>query len=163
PQLVLDPADHGVPGDIVTEVEPRVRQAVQRVGEGGDLAARLHHQLLRKIAVCDRGDHLDDAAHLRGQVRGHEIDVVGQVLPDAGNALHLRLAAQLPFGPYLAGDPGHLGGERVELIDHRIDRALQLQHFAPGVVRDFARRTPCGAGGGDVRYSTDLPRRGACE
>ena len=46
--------------------------------------------LLLQVAVGDRGHDLRDAAHLVGQVAGHEVHVVGQVLPRAGDALHLR-------------------------------------------------------------------------
>src|SRR5207302_6891407 len=101
------------------------------------------------VSVGDRSHDLDDAAHLRGQVRSHEVDVVGQVLPDARDAFHLRLAAQLAFGAYLAGDAGHFGGEGVELIDHGVDRVLQLQHLASGIDGDFARQIPPRDGGGD--------------
>ena len=50
---------------------------------------------------------------------GHQVHVVGEVLPGAGDARHLRLAAELAFGADLAGDAGHFGGEAVELVDHR--------------------------------------------
>src|SRR5213078_1183940 len=45
-------------------------------------------------AVRDRGDDARDAAHLRRQVRRHEVDVLGQILPGAADALHLRLTAE---------------------------------------------------------------------
>ena len=54
----------------------------------------------RATAVVDFGD----VADLAGQVGGHEVDVVGEILPGAGHAGHLRLAAQLAFGADLAGD-----------------------------------------------------------
>ena len=47
-----------------------------------------------------------------GQVRGHEVDVVGEVLPGAGDALHVGLAAELALGADLLRDAGDLGGER---------------------------------------------------
>ena len=34
---------------------------------------------------------------------------------------HVRLAAQLALGADLAGHPGHLVGERGQLVDHRVD------------------------------------------
>ena len=37
-----------------------------------------------------------------------EVHVVGEVLPDAGDAAHLRLAAELALGADFAGDAGHL-------------------------------------------------------
>ena len=86
--------------------------------------------LLRQVAVGDRGGHLGDVAHLAGQVAGHRVHVVGEVLPGAGDALHLRLAAELAFGADLARHAGHLRGEGVELVDHRVDGVLQLQDLA---------------------------------
>src|ERR1043165_7213742 len=36
-----------------------------------------------------------------------------------------RLPSQLPFGPPLARHARHLGGERRQLVDHRVDRVLE--------------------------------------
>ena len=55
------------------------------------------------------------------RLRGHEVHVVGEVLPGAGDALHLGLAAELALGADLARDARHLRGERRELVDHRVD------------------------------------------
>src|SRR5206468_686432 len=63
--------------------------------------------------------------------------VVGQVLPDAGNTLHVRLAAKLAVGADLARDARDLFGERVQLVDHRVDGLLQLQDLSPDVHRDL--------------------------
>ena len=63
---------------------------------------------LRQVAVGDGRGHLGDVAHLGGQVAGHRVDAVGQVLPGAGDALHVGLAAELAFGADLAGHAGHL-------------------------------------------------------
>jgi hypothetical protein len=75
----------------------------------------------------DRGGDLRDVAHLTGQVRRHRVDVVGEILPRAGHAGDLRLAAELALGADLARDAADLGGEAVELIDHRVDGVLQLR------------------------------------
>ena len=99
-----------------------------------------HRQLLLEIAVGDGGHHLDDAAHLIGEVGGHDVDVVGQVLPGAGDAGDLRLAAELAFGADLAGDARHFRGEGVELIDHRVDGVLELEDLALHVDGDLARQ-----------------------
>ena len=40
------------------------------------------------------------------------------------------LAAELAFGADLARDARDFAGEGVELVDHRVDRFLQLQDFA---------------------------------
>ena len=94
-QLAFDAdlARHG--GDLIGEGRQRVDHPVDRFGQLLDLALRFEHQLAPQVAVGDVGDDPGDAAHLVGQVVGHEVDVVGQVLPGAGDPLHLRLAAEL--------------------------------------------------------------------
>ena len=47
-----------------------------------------------EIALGDRGGHFGDVAHLAGEVRGHRVHVVGEVLPYAGDAGNLRLPAE---------------------------------------------------------------------
>ena len=92
----------------------------------------------RQVAARDGRRHVGDVADLAGEVRGHEVDVVGQILPRAGHAGHLRLAAELAFGADLARHARHFGGEAVELIDHRVDGVLQLQDFALHLDGDLA-------------------------
>src|SRR5947209_15682063 len=48
------------------------------------------------------------------------VHVVGEIFPRAAHALDDRLAAQLALGADLARHPGHLGGERAQLIDHGV-------------------------------------------
>ena len=45
-----------------------------------------------------------------------------------------------PFGADLARDARDLGGERAQLLDHRVDGFLQLQDLAADVDRDLASR-----------------------
>ena len=112
--------------------------------------------LLRQVAVGDGGRDLGDVADLARQVRGHGVDVVGEVLPGAGDAGHLGLAAELAFGADLASDACHFGGEGVELVDHRVDGVLQLEDFALDVDGDLARQVAAGDGGGDLGDVADL-------
>ena len=95
-----------------------------------NFAAHVDRDLFRQVAVGDRDRHLGDIAHLSGEVRRHRIDALGQVLPHAGDAADLRLAAELAFGADLAGDARHFGGEHVELLDHRVDDLGGAQEFA---------------------------------
>ena len=64
-----------------------------------------------KIAARHGGGHLGDVAHLTGQIAGHQVHAVGQVGPGAGDAFHLRLAAELAFRTHFARDAGHFGSE----------------------------------------------------
>src|SRR5205085_2437603 len=49
------------------------------------LAAHVHRDLLRQVAVGDGRGHERHVAHLVGQVARHEVHVVGQVLPRAAH------------------------------------------------------------------------------
>src|SRR5439155_1164696 len=110
---------------------------VQRFLEQKDFATHVDRDLLREIAAGDRGGDLGDVANLCGQVRGHEVDVVGQVLPGAGDSADVGLSAQAPFGADLARHARYFRRERVELVDHRIDGLLELQDFAADIDSDF--------------------------
>ena len=85
-----------------------------------DLAAHVDGDLLGEVAVGHGDRHLGDVADLRGEIVGHGVDVIGEVLPGPGHAFHLRLAAELAFGAHFAGHAADLAGECVELIDHRV-------------------------------------------
>ena len=63
------------------------------------------------------------------------------------HAGHLGLAAELAFGADLAGDAGDLVGEAAQLVDHRVDRVLQLEQLAPDVDGDLLREVAVGDGG----------------
>ena len=77
-----------------------------------DLALHVDGDLLRQVAARHGGGHLGDVADLAGQVAGHQVHVVGQVLPGAGDAFDLRLAAELAFGADLAGHARHFARRR---------------------------------------------------
>jgi hypothetical protein len=128
---------------------------IERVLEQQQLAAHVHGDLLRQVAVGDRGRDFGDVAHLRGEVARHQVDVVGEVLPCAGDIRHLRLAAKLAFGTDFARHARHFPGEGVELIHHRIDGVLQLENFAAHVDGDLARKVAardCGGHLGDAAH-----------
>ena len=53
------------------------------------------------------------------------------------DALDLGLAAELAVGADLARDARDLVGERRELVDHRVDRVLELEDLAARVDGDL--------------------------
>src|SRR6185369_15796785 len=92
-----------------------VDHRIERFLQLKDFTRHVDGDLLGKVAACNRGRDIGDVADLRRQVGGHEVDVVGEVLPGAGDAGDLGLTAELAFGADLAGHAGHFRGERVEL------------------------------------------------
>ena len=140
----------GDAGHLRGERAELVDHRVDGVLELEDLALDVDRDLLRQVAVGDGRRHGGDVAHLGGEVAGHEVDAVGQVLPGARDALDSGLPAELAFGADLARDAGHLGGERAELVDHRVDGVLELEDLALDVDGDLLRQVAVGDGGGDL-------------
>ena len=64
----------------------------------------------------------------------------------------------LPSRADLARDARDLGGEAAELIHHRVDGVLHLEHLALHVDRDLLREVAVGDRGGDERDVADLAR-----
>src|SRR5205823_3516933 len=82
-------------------------------------------------------------------------DVVGQVAPGAGRAQDICLAAQSALGTDLTRHAGDFRGEGVELVDHDVDRVLQIGGVAWGVDGDLLGEVSSGDRGrdlGDVAY-----------
>src|SRR6185503_7958554 len=129
---------------------------IEGVLQQQDFAADVDRDLLRQVAAGDRGRHFGDVADLRGQVRGHEVDVVGQVLPRAGDFGHLGLAAELAFGADFARHAGDFGGEGVELVHHRVDGVFELENLALDVDGDLLRQVALCHGRGDFGDVADL-------
>ena len=125
-----------------------VHHGVDGVLELQNFAARVDRDARRQVALGDGGGHFGDVANLVGQVAGHGVDGVRQILPHTGDALHFRLTAQLAFGSDFARHARHFGGERAELIHHGVDGVLQLQNFAARVHRDLGGQVAFGHGRG---------------
>src|SRR5207249_4839810 len=123
--------------DLGRERPELVDHAVDGVLEVEDLAADVDGDLARQVAGGDRVGDVGDVPHLGGEVAGHEVDGVGQVLPGAGHAADVGLAAVLALGADLARDARDLGGERAELVDHRVGRVLELEDLAVHVHGDL--------------------------
>ena len=126
-------------GHLIGEGGQRVGHVVDGLGQRRDFALGGDGEILLQIAVRNRGHHLDDAAHLLGQVRRHDVDGVGKILPSAGDPGHLSLAAEPALGTDLARHPRDFAGEAVQLVDHRIDGVLELENLALYVHGDLAR------------------------
>ena len=76
--------------------------------------------------------------------------------------MDVGLAAELAFGADLARDPGHLRGEGVELVDHRVDRVgqalvLALEGLAVDLRGHPLREIAAGHG---VENAADFEHRG---
>ena len=84
--------------DLVGERGELVDHRVDRVLQLEDLALGVDRDLLAEVAVGNRGGHLRDVAHLIREVCGHDVDVLGQTPPGAGDACHLGLTAELALG-----------------------------------------------------------------
>src|SRR5207249_9696336 len=103
-----------------------------------------------EVAIGDGGGDVGDVAHLVGQVIGHRVDAVGEVLPGAGDAFDLGLPAQPPLGAYFSCDPGYFRGEGVKLIHHGVDGVFQLQYLAAYFDGDLLGEVSVGDGCGHV-------------
>src|SRR5207249_2414195 len=142
-------------GECVQLVDHRVDGLLQLQ----DLSPDVHRDLLGQVALLDGGGDLGDVADLARQVAGHEVDVLGQVLPDAGRAPDVGLAPKPALGTDLPCHSRDLVGEGVELVDHRVDCVLALQDLSLNVDRDLLRQVAVGDAGGDLGDVADLARQ----
>ena len=93
------------------------------------------------------------------RLAGEQVDVVGEVLPGAGDARHDGLAAELALGADLARHARDFGRERAQLLDHRVERVLEQQDLAADVDGDLLGQVALGDGGGDLGDVADLRRQ----
>ncbi len=133
-----------------------VHHRVDGVLQFKNFAFHVDGDLLRQVATRHRCRHLGDVADLCRQVASHRVDAVGQILPSTGNARHVGLPAEPAFGADFARHARHLAGEAVELVDHRVQRFLQLKDLAAHVDRNLARQVAPGDRRGDFRNVTHL-------
>ena len=116
-----------------------VHHRIDGVLQFQNFALHIDRNFARQIAIGHSGGHLRDVADLVSEIAGHGIDRIGKILPRTGNAFHLGLPAQLSFGTDFARHARDFRCERVQLVNHRIDGALQFQNLAANVYRDLAR------------------------
>ena len=88
--------------DLVGKGGERARHVVDCFRQSSDFALRVHTQFLSEFPVGDRGHDLHDAAYLLGEVGGHNVHVVGEILPRACHARHLSLPAEFAFRSHFA-------------------------------------------------------------
>src|SRR5206468_1893120 len=124
-----------------------------------DLAMDVDGNFLREVAVSHGDRNFGDVADLGGEIAGHEIHALGQILPNAALVANLRLAVELAFGADLARDAGDFGRERVQLIDHRVHGFFELQDFAADIDGDLLREIAIGNRDGDVGDVANLGRQ----
>src|SRR6185437_14151549 len=141
----------GDAGDFGSEGIELIHHRVDGVFQLKDFALHIDCDLLGEVARGDRGRHLGNVAALAGEVLGHRVDVVGQILPGAANALHVGLATELALGAHFAGDARDFRSEGIELIHHRIDGVLQLEDFTLHIDGDLLGKVARGDGGRDFR------------
>src|SRR6185503_1109857 len=142
--------------DFGREAVQLIDHRVDGVLQLGDLTLDVDGDFAREVAARDRRRHFRNVPDLRRQVGAHRVDRVGQVLPRAGDVGHFGSSAQFPFRADFARDPEHFRGERIELVDHRIDRVFQLEDFPLDVDGDLAREVATGHGRGHAGDVADL-------
>src|SRR5262249_23843701 len=162
PERALRPDLAGHAGDLGGERPELIDHGIGGVLELQDLALHVDRDLPRQIAPGDRRRDLRDVPDLSREVRAHDVDGVREILPGAGHARHHRLYAETPLGAHLARHTRDLGGEGVELVDHRVDRVLQLEDLAFHVHGDLPGEVTAGDGCRDVGDVADLTREVRC-
>src|SRR5262249_59434382 len=103
-------------------------------------ASHVDRDLAREVAARDGRGDVGDVSDLSGEVRGHRVDVVGEILPGAGHSRYERLTTELALGADLACHAADLGREAIELVHHRVDGVFELQNLSLHVDGDLARQ-----------------------
>ena len=146
----------GDAGDFAGEGVELVDHGVDGVFQLEDFAFHVDGDFAGEVAArYGRGD-LGDVADLRGEVSGHGVDRVGEVLPGARYAGHDGLSAESAVGADFASHAGDFGGEGPQLVHHRVDGFFELQDFATHVHGDFAGEVAAGHRSGDFGDVADL-------
>ncbi len=146
----------GDAGDFTGEGVELIDHRINGVFELENFALHIDGNLAGKVAACDGGGDFGDVADLGGEVAGHGVDRVGEILPGSGDAGDDGLAAELAVGADFAGHAGDFGGEGAQLVDHRIDGFLELKNFAADIDGNLAGKVAGGNGGGDFSDVADL-------
>ena len=124
-----------------------------------NLSAHVHGDFLGEVAGRDSGGNFGNVSYLAREIAGHEVDVIGKILPRAGDSGYLGLAAQLPFRADFASHARNFTRESVQLVHHGVDGVLQFEDFAFHVDRDLARQVSARNGSGDLSDVSNLSRQ----
>src|SRR6266481_6797014 len=139
-------------GEAVELVDHRVKRFFQLK----DFAAHVDRDLAGEVATGNRGCDFGDVTYLTSEVAGHEVHVVGEILPRTADAGHLRLASEFAFRTDFASHAGNFAGEGVELVDHRVDGVFEFENFAFHIDGNFAGEITTGHSGGHFCNVSDL-------
>src|SRR5690606_34554778 len=90
-------------GHFAGEAVELVHHRVDGVLQLEDLALHVDGDLLGEVPLRHRGGHLGDVADLAGEVRGHRVHIVREVLPRAADPGDLSLATEIALGADFAG------------------------------------------------------------
>ena len=86
-----------------------------------DFTSHVHSDFPREVAPGDGRGDVGDVPDLAGEIVGHGVDVVGQILPGAGYAFHRGLTPSLPSVPTSRATRVTSAAKAIQLIHHRID------------------------------------------
>ena len=87
-----------------------------------NFAAHVHGDFFREVTVGDGNGHVGNVTNLSGEIARHLVDALGQFLPNAGDAFHFGLTAELAFRADFSRDAAHFHRESAELADHAVDQ-----------------------------------------
>ena len=159
------PAEPSFGADLARNTRHFAREGVELVHHRIDglfqlknFAGYVDGDLLGQVAAGDRSGNVGDVANLGREVRGHEVDAVGEVFPSARDARNLGLAAELALRADLTRNACHFRCERVELIDHRVDGVFEFEDFTAYIDSNLAGQIAARYGGCHLCDVADLCR-----
>src|ERR1700730_2557331 len=116
-----------------------------------NFAAHIHRNLAAQVAIRHRRRNFRNISHLRRQVPRHRVHGIRQILPNAADALHIRLTTQLAFRSDFPRYARNFRSKRRKLVHHRVNRVLQLQNFPARIHRNLSGQVALGHRGRHAR------------
>src|SRR5439155_509329 len=127
----------GDAGNFRGEAVELIDHDVDGVLQLADLALDIDGDLLGKVPAGNSRRHVGDVAHLGRHVGRELVHLLGEVLPGPRRTRHPGLATEATLGTDLARHARDLAGEPVQLVDHAVDRVLELEDLAAHVDGDL--------------------------